>query len=738
MPKLNTTVSELLIYNPDSSEGFAETFVFEPEEKEEEPYGRLMVLVSFDEKSPKTAEISEAIASIMQNEYYRPSERNPEQQFEYAIKRVNDILGDLASAGEISWIGKLNSVITAIVGEEILLTSSGQAFAYLVRHQQLAHLNKESSSVPLKPNPLKTYENIINGQLNPDDKFVFLSPSILDYIEKPKIKEIIDRFTPDIAARHLQSKLVSFQEKKAMAALIVSTVDPAKAVTAPAAPLPNIAVKAAAPAASPTSPAPRSTTPGALARTTRILRSLAAKTASGTKNKILPFLKGKKIATSNQPSHSSGPSATASAGPRRAGASAPSLQEPLTSRKPYTYTDLRRKPWWKKILLAIENLGKMMWRSFAAWFHRLPKTSKLLFIIVVALVIAFLISLAAVQGGKQSQEQRAIYNNQTTAAGQKEQDAQAALIYGNDAKARQLLDEAQSLAQEVQTTKYRNDEAAAVLSQVEKDRQRLNHITMVDSPETVADFSTLGEGVKPQGLVLAGKYLAAYNPDQPSLYTYQLSDKKYEAVEIKTSGKLTAAGSSDTDIALFSNTPDLIDYKIGTTSATEAGLGLPADTRVNAMKVFGNRLYALDPGHSQIQQFSFTVGGFSKPSNWLAESADLSQGVDLAIDGTVYVLTGDGRVLKFLRGISQDFTLGEMTTPLNNPTTIATSDSSSNLYILDPQNKRVVVLDKDGVLKNQYISDTFTDLRGMAIDEANSKAYLLNGTKVLGIMLSSS
>lgn len=733
MPKLNTTVSELLIYNPESSEGFAETFVFEPEEKEEEPYGRLMVLVSFDEQTPKTAEISEAIASIMQNEYYRPSERTPEQQFEYAIKRVNDILGDLASAGEISWIGKLNSIITAIVGSEILLTSSGQAFVYLVRRQQLAHLNKESSSIPLKPNPLKTYENIINGRLNPDDKFVFLSPSILDYIEKPKIKEIVDRFTPEIAARHLQSKLVSFQEKKAMAALIVSTADSSKPVTAaPAAPLPNL--PSAKPEVQSRAEASPRHTPGALARTSRILRSIAAKTASGTKNKILPFLKGKKIASNNQPAHP----ATAWRGPAVAGAAAPSLQEPLTSRKPYTYTDLRRKPWWKKFFITLQNLGKAMWESFAAWFHRLPKTSKFLFIIVVALVIAFLISLAAVRGGKQSQEQRATYNNRTSEANQKEQDAQAALIYGNDAKARQLLDEAQSLAQEVQATKYRNEEAAAVLAQVEKDRQRLNHITMVDNPETVADFSTLGEGVRPQGLVLAGKYLAAYNPDQPSLYTYQLSDKKYEAVEIKTSGKLTAAASSDTDIALFSNTPELIDYKTGSASDTAAGLGLPSDTRVNAMKVFGNRLYALDPGANQIQQFSFTVGGFSKPSNWFSQPVDLSQAVDLAIDGTVYVLTSDGRVLKFLRGISQDFTLGEMTTPLSSPTAIATSDNTSNLYILDPQNKRLVVLDKEGVLKNQYISDTFTDLRGMAIDEANSKAYLLNETKILGIMLGNS
>ncbi len=721
MPKLHTTVSELLIYNPDASEGFAETFVFEPEEKEEEPYGRLMILISSDEKTPKTAEISEAIASIMQNEYYHPSERTAEQQFEYAIKRVNDILGDLASAGEISWIGKLNSVITAIVGEEIFLTSSGLASAFLVRRQQLAHLNKESSSVPLKPNPLKTYENIINGKLNPDDKFVFLSPSILDYIEKPKIKEIIDRFTPDIAARHLQSKLVSFQEKKAMAALIVSAADPAKSpLPAPAA-MPNITVKSeSAPRAGAT---PRQT-PGALARTSRILRSIAAKTASGTKNTILPLLKGKKIASNDKTARTPKPSAAA-----------PSLQEPLTSRKPYAYTDLRRKPWWKKLLLTIQNLSKVIWESFVTWFNKLPKTSKILFIVVVALIIAFLISLFAVQGGKQTQEQRAIYNNLTTEARQKQEEAQAALIYGNDAKARQLLDESQKIAEDVQATKYRNDEAAAVLAQIEKERQRLNHITLVENPESVADFSTLGNGVNPQGLILADKYLASYNPNQPSIYTYLLSDKKFEAVEVKTSGQLKAIANSEKEVALLSSSPALISFTFNGTSVDEADAELPADQQIVALSLFGNRLYTLDPANNRIQRHSLTVGGFSKPSNWLTEDVDLSGAVDLTIDGSVYVLTSDGRVLKFLRGNRQEFNLGEMTTPLNQPTAIYTNENSASIYILDPQNKRLVVFDKDGQMKNQYISDTFTDLRGMAIDETTNKAYLLNGSKVVGIML---
>ena len=55
------------------------------------------------------------------------------------------------------------------------------------------------------------------------------------------------------------------------------------------------------------------------------------------------------------------------------------------------------------------------------------------------------------------------------------------------------------------------------------------------------------------------------------------------------------------------------------------------------------------------------------------------------------------------------------------------------LYVLDPGSKRIVILTKEGVMVNQYTSEKFTDLRDIAIDETNQKAYLLSGKKIYGI-----
>ena len=52
------------------------------------------------------------------------------------------------------------------------------------------------------------------------------------------------------------------------------------------------------------------------------------------------------------------------------------------------------------------------------------------------------------------------------------------------------------------------------------------------------------------------------------------------------------------------------------------------------------------------------------------------------------------------------------------------------MYVLDSQNKRLLVLSKNGDLINQYYSDFFNNLKDLAIDESSGNAYLLNGAKI--------
>jgi len=720
--KLTTKVSEILISNNNSGTTFADTFVFEPAEAEEAKYGHLLILVSFAEKTKKTPEISEAIASILQNSYYTKSGRDPELQFEAAVKKVNEVLGDLASAGEVSWVGQLDAVVLAVANEQVFLSSVGNAKAYIIRRNQLSQLNTDTSTVPLKPNPLKTFQNIIIGQAEKGDKFVCVSPNVLEYIEKAKVKDIAVRFTPDIAARHFHSRLISFKDKDSFAALIAG-------VTEDSFKKPSVAVPARPPKSTNDRPAPKADVPkqnitpkntslktssGRLAKTTGLFKGWASKTAAATQGL---FRKDKTTRDQRKQTPDK------------------KSNEPISSRKPFTYTDTRPKPWWKKFGIMIKNIGAEIGRRFLKWFKKLPRTSKILFIVVVVLLIAFLISLAAVRGNQKSAERRAYYENLTNEAAAQEEEAEAAIIYGNDDKARNLLTEAKAKADEVQSSDYPSEEAAAVLAQIETDYQRMDHIKQINDPETLVDFTTLGEGVNATDLAISGDKLVSTNSEQNTLYIYDEETKETKAVEVEADGNIKSLTSSPDEISLATNAPALIRYDFSGDTAPKVSADLEEDQNITAISLFGNRLYILDSLNNEIIRMSEAIGGFSKGTNWLEEDADLSQAVDLSIDGSIYVLNSDGSVRKFLRGLSNDFNIENLSTPLSNPTHIFTDDETNHIYILDPENRRLVELDKEGNLLNQYLSDSFTDIRGMAINEADKKAYILNENQILGIKL---
>src|SRR5262249_14956168 len=83
---------------------------------------------------------------------------------------------------------------------------------------------------------------------------------------------------------------------------------------------------------------------------------------------------------------------------------------------------------------------------------------------------------------------------------------------------------------------------------------------------------------------------------------------------------------------------------------TASPLASLADASLGAAPVaaYGDALYALDPGGRIVK---FGIGANAEASVWAASDTfpDLTKARDLAVDGSVHVLLGDGRVLTFFQ-----------------------------------------------------------------------------------------
>jgi len=162
--------------------------------------------------------------------------------------------------------------------------------------------------------------------------------------------------------------------------------------------------------------------------------------------------------------------------------------------------------------------------------------------------------------------------------------------------------------------------------------------------------------------------------------------------------------------------------------------------KVQAAGAYRGNFYLLDPVSNRVLKYVPGVEGYASPPEEYISSqvqVDLGGAVDMAIDGHVYVLLADGRVLKFLSGDLKPFGMAGLDTALRNPSAIfAAGDmDDGHIYIADTGNQRVVQFDKGGTFLRQFKapegSAEMEHLRGLFVDEERGRLFLINGNSLL-------
>lgn len=83
---------------------------------------------------------------------------------------------------------------------------------------------------------------------------------------------------------------------------------------------------------------------------------------------------------------------------------------------------------------------------------------------------------------------------------------------------------------------------------------------------------------------------------------------------------------------------------------------------------------------------------------WLkpGQEPDLTKVVDVAIDGDLWTLDESGKIRRFRQGEQIDYIVKNLEKPLGKAAALVIPTDSEYVYVLDQENKRVVVVDKKG------------------------------------------
>jgi hypothetical protein len=147
---------------------------------------------------------------------------------------------------------------------------------------------------------------------------------------------------------------------------------------------------------------------------------------------------------------------------------------------------------------------------------------------------------------------------------------------------------------------------------------------------------------------------------------------------------------------------------------------------------YGGNIYFLDSAKGRIWKYVAMEKGFSQRHEYLNPDTlpDLSGAVNMAIDGSVWIATRDGKILKFTQGKEATYVPTGIDPAFASALWVYTSDEATYIYVLDNVSHRVVVLDKDGNYVAQYKWESELAPTEIVVSEAQKKVCLLAGGSV--------
>jgi hypothetical protein len=127
----------------------------------------------------------------------------------------------------------------------------------------------------------------------------------------------------------------------------------------------------------------------------------------------------------------------------------------------------------------------------------------------------------------------------------------------------------------------------------------------------------------------------------------------------------------------------------------------------------------------------------SDPAGWLKQGSDLDLEManSMAIDGNIWLGFKDGQLKKLLSGKIEDFSIAGLKDPFSSPITLYTKEDMDNLYILEPQKSRVVVLNKKGEFVKEVKSQSLSSATVLFADEKQKKIFAVSGSLIFEMPL---
>lgn len=162
-----------------------------------------------------------------------------------------------------------------------------------------------------------------------------------------------------------------------------------------------------------------------------------------------------------------------------------------------------------------------------------------------------------------------------------------------------------------------------------------------------------------------------------------------------------------------------------------------SNRQTTLIEAFASYVYVLNPEKRNIYRYSRQESGFSEPIGWVSGSARFSydQVTSWSIDGDIWIATREGKVHKLSSGTEQNFNIVGLSEPITGSIMLFTHDALANVYLLEADQQRLIVLNKQGEFLKQVKSTSLASTTALFVSEERQTAYATSGSIVYEINL---
>lgn len=308
-------------------------------------------------------------------------------------------------------------------------------------------------------------------------------------------------------------------------------------------------------------------------------------------------------------------------------------------------------------------------------------------------------------------------------------------LIGKIDDANDILEQAEERANQIIVNKsglYRA-EALNLLQTIQSKREELNNIIRIPSPRVAANVAAKNGSVSLNGLV---------GVDDGEFFAYDTQDVYRVLLNSVDNPSPLGTGGSIVDavafprydaVAFMTTDNSVVELVAGeaTTMKTEDPNGWVSGEDI---KSYQRNLYILSSTNRKIEKYERLTNRYAAPVQYNV-NGDLTDAIDMAIDGNIYVLKRGGTVLKYYRGEVQPFKILRL--PKDAMLDVTKVAKQGNFYFLDPVGKRVLVTTDGGangesLYVKQYVleGEQVGTLKDLYVDPEDSHLYVMDDQRI--------